>query len=65
MFLFFFFPEVERHQQETQKLEGNKENAQDTIRKINKKDFRSYGKNKTSLTVVIHIQKSSEKYLEN
>ncbi|XP_007104726.1 torsin-1A-interacting protein 2 [Physeter macrocephalus] len=36
-------PEVERHQQETQKLEGNKENAQDTIRKINKKDFLSYG----------------------
>ncbi|KAB0405965.1 hypothetical protein E2I00_007108, partial [Balaenoptera physalus] len=36
-------PEVERHQQETQKLEGNKENAQDTIRRINKKDFLSYG----------------------
>ncbi|XP_022412340.1 torsin-1A-interacting protein 2-like [Delphinapterus leucas] len=36
-------PEVERHQQETQKLEGNKENAQDTIRKINKKGFLSYG----------------------
>ncbi|KAM9110922.1 torsin-1A-interacting protein 2 isoform 1-T3 [Megaptera novaeangliae] len=36
-------PEVERHQQETQKLEGNKENAQDTIRRINKKDFLNYG----------------------
>uniref|UniRef100_A0A8D0N4B0 Torsin 1A interacting protein 2 n=1 Tax=Sus scrofa TaxID=9823 RepID=A0A8D0N4B0_PIG len=36
-------PEAERHQQETQKLEENKENAQDTIRKINKKDFLSYG----------------------
>ncbi|XP_057585247.1 torsin-1A-interacting protein 2-like [Hippopotamus amphibius kiboko] len=35
-------PEVEKHQ-ETQKLEENKENAQDTIRKINKKDFLSYG----------------------
>lgn len=65
MFLFFSPPEVERHQQETQKLEGNKENAQDTISKINKKRFQSYGKNKTGLTVVIHIQKSSEKYLEN
>ena len=51
MFLFFFSPEVERHQQETQKLEGNKENAQDTIRRINKKDFLNYGENKTGLVV--------------
>ncbi|XP_031544673.1 torsin-1A-interacting protein 2 [Vicugna pacos] len=36
-------PEAERHQQEIQKLEENKENAQDTGRKINKKDFLSYG----------------------
>ncbi|KAB0341184.1 hypothetical protein FD754_018110, partial [Muntiacus muntjak] len=37
-------PEAERHQQETQELEENKEkNAQDTIRRTDKKDFLSYG----------------------
>lgn len=60
--MFFFPPEAESHQQETQKLDENKENAQDTIIKSNKKNFLSYGENKTGLTaVLIHIQKSSEK----
>ena len=58
----FFFPEAERHQQETQELEENKEkNAQDTIKRTDKKDFLSYGENKTGFTAVIHIQKFSEK----
>lgn len=52
-------PEAESHQQEIQKLEENKENTQGTIRKNNKKEFLSYGENKTGLTaVLIHIQKS-------
>lgn len=62
----FCFPEAERHQQETQELEENKEkNAQDTIRRTDKKDFLSYGENRSGLTAVIHIQKSVEKYPEN
>lgn len=62
----FCFPETETHQQETQELEENKEkNAQGTIRRIDKKDFLSYGENKSGLTAVIHIQKSAEKYPEN
>lgn len=37
-------PEAEKHQQETQELEENKEkNAQDAIRRTDKKDFLSYG----------------------
>ncbi|XP_069336376.1 torsin-1A-interacting protein 2 [Eulemur rufifrons] len=36
-------PEAESRQQETQKLEENKENAQDVIIKISKKAFWSYG----------------------
>lgn len=37
-------PEAERRQQETQELEENKEkNAQDSIRRTDKKDFLSYG----------------------
>lgn len=57
-----FSPEAESHQQETQKLEENKENVHDTLRKTNKKDFCNYGENKTGLTeVLIHIQKSSKK----
>ncbi|XP_026941971.1 torsin-1A-interacting protein 2-like [Sagmatias obliquidens] len=52
-------PEVERHQQETQKLEGNKENVQDTIRKINKKDFRSYGSIFLGFLVLILVLLSS------
>ncbi|XP_046537664.1 torsin-1A-interacting protein 2 [Equus quagga] len=36
-------PEAESHQQETQKLEENKENVHDTLRKTNKKDFCNYG----------------------
>lgn len=36
-------PEAESHQQETPKLEENKENAQGTTQKNNKKDFLSYG----------------------
>ncbi|XP_037001514.2 torsin-1A-interacting protein 2 [Artibeus jamaicensis] len=36
-------PEAESHQQETHPLEENKENAQGAIRKINNKDFLSYG----------------------
>lgn len=52
-------PEAESHQQEIQKLEENKENTQGTIRKNNKKEYFSYGENKTGLTaVLIHIQKS-------
>lgn len=57
--MFFFPPEVESHQQEIQ-TEENKEDAQDAIRKSNKKDFWSYGENKAG-TVLIHIQKSSER----
>ncbi|XP_059002450.1 torsin-1A-interacting protein 2-like [Mustela lutreola] len=36
-------PEAESHQQETQELEENKENAPDTIKKMDKKDLWSYG----------------------
>lgn len=36
-------PEAESHQEETQKLEENKENAQDSVRKTDKKDFWCYG----------------------
>lgn len=36
-------PEAESHQQETQKLEENKENAEDSIRKADKKYFLSRG----------------------
>lgn len=62
----FCFPEAERRQQETQELEENKEkNAQDSIRRTDKKDFLSYGENRSGLTAVIHIQKSEEKYPEN
>lgn len=57
---FFSLPEAESHQQEIQTLEENKEDAQDAIRKTNKKDFWSYGENKAG-TVSIHIQKSSER----
>ncbi|KAK2492138.1 hypothetical protein MC885_017565 [Smutsia gigantea] len=35
-------PDAESHQQETQKLEENKESAQDAIRKMNKKGILSY-----------------------
>ena len=62
----FCFPEAETHQQETQELEENKEkNAQGTVRRIDKKDFLSYGENKSGLTAVIHIQKYAEKYPQN
>ncbi|XP_039105433.1 torsin-1A-interacting protein 2-like isoform X2 [Hyaena hyaena] len=36
-------PEAESHQQETQRLEENKENALDTRRKMNKKGYLRYG----------------------
>ncbi|XP_023366560.1 torsin-1A-interacting protein 2 [Otolemur garnettii] len=36
-------PEPENHQQETQKLEENNDNAQDAIRKIKEKVFQCYG----------------------
>ncbi|XP_025856905.1 torsin-1A-interacting protein 2-like [Vulpes vulpes] len=36
-------PEAESHQQETQELEENKENALDTVRKMNTKKFLNYG----------------------
>ncbi|XP_029791134.1 torsin-1A-interacting protein 2-like isoform X2 [Suricata suricatta] len=36
-------PEAQSHQQETQSLEENEENALDTKRKMNKKDYLSYG----------------------
>lgn len=58
--MFFFPPEAESHQQEIQTSEEKKEDAQDAIRKSNKKDFWSYGENKAG-TVSIHIQKSSER----
>lgn len=58
----FSSPEAGSHPQQTQKLEEIKENAQDTVRQINKKSFWSYGENKPGFTaVLIHIQKSSVK----
>lgn len=36
-------PEAESHQQETQELEENKENALDTVRKMSEKNQRPYG----------------------
>ena len=47
--MFLCLPEAESHQQETQELEENKENALDTVRKMNTKKFLSYGENKIGL----------------
>ncbi|XP_058395934.1 torsin-1A-interacting protein 2-like [Diceros bicornis minor] len=52
-------PEAVSHQQETQKLEENKENAQDTLRKPNKKDFWTYGSTFCIFLVVALVLLSS------
>lgn len=52
-------PEAESHQQETQKLEENKESAQDAIRKMNKKDILSYASIFLGFLVVTLILLSS------
>ena len=57
---------TESHQQETQELEENKENALATVRKTNKKDFLSYGKNKIGLiAMLIHIINPQREHVEN
>ncbi|XP_051714216.2 torsin-1A-interacting protein 2 isoform X2 [Oryctolagus cuniculus] len=50
------------HGQESQKLEENKENAQDTIRKINKKDLWSYGPVFLGLLVTALVLSSVNSY---
>ncbi|XP_014383833.1 PREDICTED: torsin-1A-interacting protein 2 isoform X2 [Myotis brandtii] len=52
-------PEAESHQQEIQTLEENKEDAQDAIRKSNKKDFWSYGPFFLGFLVVAFVLLSS------
>ncbi|ELK37141.1 Torsin-1A-interacting protein 2 [Myotis davidii] len=55
-------PEAESHQQEIQTLEENKEDAQDAIRKSNKKDFWSYGSIFLVFVVALVLLSSAQSY---
>ncbi|XP_059529287.1 torsin-1A-interacting protein 2-like [Myotis daubentonii] len=55
-------PEAESHQQEIQTLEENKEDAQDAIRKSNKKDFWSYGPFFLVFLVALVLLSSAQSY---
>ncbi|XP_036128411.1 torsin-1A-interacting protein 2-like isoform X2 [Molossus molossus] len=52
-------PEAGSHQQETQTLEGNRENVQDALRNINVKDYLSYGPIILGFLVVTFVLLSS------
>ncbi|XP_054568171.1 torsin-1A-interacting protein 2 [Eptesicus fuscus] len=55
-------PEAESHQQEIQTSEEKKEDAQDAIRKSNKKDFWSYGSILLGFLVTLVLLSSAQSY---